>query len=272
MNAVNAVNMFFKLKEKLRNERMEKCEEKENPYDDYSAHYDEPWVFHERLTKCRLWKKGSTNYEVTHVQHPKRKQDSWYEFGVAEMDSMVSEFFTPSGKPRLHRLGQHVDKWLVWVVTQGYYRMDSKKRIFTYKGVDPTILHFKASKGMWDRIDGQADFGFPILKTVTETCNRLYAVVLRKLSKYRGPRDEENLSVKYRKNTLENLIGHPEMVMFQSYRQHEHKNFRWYFNPAPLGGNKKARPAKPILIKKESIHWILMNYHLWLPAMKERTS
>ena len=85
--------MFFKLKEKLRKERMEKetCEEKENPYTDYPAHYDEPWVFRERQTKCALWKMGSTNYEVTHVQHPKRKQNCWYEFGVPEMDSMVSE-------------------------------------------------------------------------------------------------------------------------------------------------------------------------------------
>ena len=194
--------MLHALYEKAKTKRVKKeCEEKENPYVDYVEHIDEPWVFHERGVKRDLWKRGRQDYERTNVYHPKRTDANyWADFKPPPMDVMVADFFIDSGKPRLNRLGQYVEKWLVWAVTRGFYRMDQNKKMFTFKGVDPTILHFQSSKGFWERVDfGE---GFPILRDITETCNRLYGAVLGKLSWYKSKSP-------YYKNTMEHLIALP---------------------------------------------------------------
>ena len=255
--------MLAALYDTAKRERIKReCAEKPNPFAEYSQHYDEPWVFHELGAKCDLWKRGRQDYERKNTDHPQRKNANyWFEFKPLPMEVMVAEFFTESGKPRLLRLGKHVEKWLVWVVTQGFYRMDQNKKMFTFKGVNPTILHFKCSKGFWDRVDPPFE-NFPILRDITEACNRLYARLLAKLSRY------DSKSPFY-KAVLQNLVCFPELVMFQTYRDKSHKHYQWKHQPAPLGGNMMSKPEKHIELKKHSVHRILQDFHDWLPAIKK---
>ena len=251
-----------------RKEMMQKfCDANENPYVDWPSYAHSPWQFLERYNKCYMWKRGNMYYERNKLiqPHPKRNSASfWWDFKELEMDIMVSEFFTEkTGKPRFHRLAQNVDKWLVWAVTQGFYRMDKFKNIYVFKGVNPTILDLHDSKGWWDNASSPQD-NFPILRDITDAVNRLYAAVLCRLSRIE-PRTKSLTCL------LQNLINLPEFVMFQSYRGHDHKQFLWRYQPGPKRGSKTPTAAKPVRIPKHSVHWILMNYHLWLPQIKDVT-
>jgi len=242
----------------------------ENPYTDWPS-MTTPWELLEQYTKCQIWKRAADGkpfqkYARNHLltSHPKRTvANHWWEFHESPLEEMMKEFFDKTGKPRLSRLGQNVDWWIFWSVTNGFYRMDRKKRTFTYVAAgQPTILDFADSKGFWDKCSG-GDGGFPILAEVTESCNRLIAAVLARFSRYQ----------KRTKPVVcftENMIRLPEMVMFQSYRGHDHKQFRWHYQAGPRAGGKTPRVAKPLLIPKQSVHWMMMNYHLWLPAIKNK--
>ena len=257
--------MLKAIKAKARKEFMlRECEEKENTFLNWPKFSEEPWKLRERYKKSQMWKRGSFDYDVAVISHPKRTDaDFWSEFTPLPTDILLREFFTDTGKPRLGRLGQHFDKWLVWCVTGGRYRMDQKKKMWVFKGMEPSILHLLQSKGHWERVN-QCCEGFPILSDITDECNRAYAAILRKLSQHEGKQ------TKYFKCIYHNLICHPHMVMFQSYLKPDHKQYRWHFLPEPCGGNKTGKTAKPLRLRKNSVHWILMNYHLWLPEITQK--
>ena len=235
----------------------------ENPFLDWPS-ATTPWELLELYTKCHMWKHNPfVRFDRNRFlkSHPKRKEAAqWSEFREPPQEEMLSTFFTSTGKPRLFRLGQRFDWWLFWAVTNGFYRMDKNKRTYTYVGEHvPTILDFKDSKGFWDNCsDG---VGFPILRDITEACNRLMAAVLAKLSRWQK---RTKTVVCY----LDNMIRLPEMVMFQSYRGHDHKQYRWHYQPGPRCGGRAAKVARPMQIPKHSVHWMMMNYHLWLPSLK----
>ena len=241
----------------------------ENPHTDWPS-ATTPWEQLEQYTKCQIWKRTTDGmptkkFARNHLlkSHPKRTVENlWWEFKEAPQDEMMKTFFTPAGKPRLFRLGQQFDWWIFWAVTHGFYRMDRNKRIFTYVAEGhPTILDFADSKGFWDKCS--CGEGFPILAEITESCNRLIAAVLARFSRYQK---RTKAVVCY----LENIIRMPEMVMFQSYRGHDHKQFRWHYQAGPPAGGKTPRVAKPLQIPKQSVHWMMMNYHLWLHPIKNK--
>jgi len=175
----------------------------------------------------------------------------------------VDQFFTAKGKARLVRLGQHVDRWIVWTVTQGMYRMDSNKRIYTYKGIRPTILHLASSEGMWLKVGDAYNFPQPILQGITETCNMVLEALQNRLNRY-----ETKPKYKFFKCVFENLGRHPEFVQYQKHRGHEHKQFRWHYAEPPREGGNSKSAAKPVLLRKESVHNILKRYHAWLPPIQ----
>jgi len=242
-----------------------------NPYTEW-PYADTPWERLEQYTKYQIWRLTTSGhpakkYARNHLlkSHPKRTvSDYWWNFQEAPQEEMMKVFFTPSGKPRLARLAQKFDWWIFWAVTNGFYRSDRKKRVFTYVAAgEPTILDFADSKGYWDNCS--SGDGFPIVGEITESCNRLIAAVLARFGR-----------VCYKKRTktvicyLENIIRLPEMVMFQSYRNHDHKQFRWHYQAGPKTGNRTPKVAKPLQIPKQSVHWMMMNYHLWLPPIKTK--
>lgn len=244
----------------------------ENPYTDWPS-APTPWERLEQYSKCQLWRQETAamrdprkKFKRNHLlkSHPRRKdRPFWREFKEAPQGEMMKDFFHTDGRPRLGRLGQNFDWWIFWSVTQGFYRMDRKKRIFTYVGEgQPTILDFADSKGFWEKC--LCEEGFPILADITDACNRLIAAVLTRFSRYKK-RTKTVLCF------LENMIRLPEMVMFQSYRKHDHKQFRWIYQVGPKMGGKSPPVAKPLPIPKQSVHWMLMNYHLWLPALKNKS-
>jgi len=242
-----------------------------NPYTDWAS-VSTPWERLERYAKCQICKLAAAGRpfqkcDRNHLlkPHPRRTDALfWSEFKEAPQEEMMKDFFLPNGEPRLLRLGQNFDWWIFWSVTQGFYRMDRNKRIFTYVAEGtPTILDFKDSKGYWDKC--YTGDGFPILAEITEACNRLIAAVLARLSRY-PERTKAVLCV------LENMIRLPEMVMFQSYRGHEHKQFRWIFQVGPNAGGRAPKVAKPLPIPKQSVHWMMMSYHLWLPPLKNKSN
>ena len=241
---------------------------------DYVEYRTTPWIFFERLKKFHLTGEGITSYaKQTGSPFASSKNYDTTETRVSEPhvafqrrtnEDMLNDFFIPSGKPKLIYLGMQVDRFIIWSVTQGRYRVDTNKKVFAYQGTESDILKLKYGDAkMWRRVDESS--GFLILKLITKTCNELYTDLLEKLSRY-----EADAHSHYAKNCLTNLRNHPEFVAFQRYRGYEHKNYKWVFQPEPQGGGKEDREAAiSISNKKHSVHRSLLNYHFWLPSLKK---
>ena len=250
----------------LQRDRMRKhCADYESPFSLWMT-YDHPWEFLEKWTKHQLWKKGSTNYSRNGCIRENPTDD---EFVELPLNSMLRIFFRPNGKPIHTRLFHNADQWFVWAVTQGRYCMDKNKHTYVYRGhppdtdllgVDPDILDLQDSAGFWDCADHQEARGFPILRDITDAANRLSEVVLKRISRIEPRRMGLNTIV-------HNLSTLPELVMFQSYRSHMHKNYLWKHGPPAQSGGKEGDHAKPIRYPKHSVHHMLRSYHLWLPTM-----
>lgn len=241
-------------------------EEKENPYFDWPT-FTNPWEFLLQQKKCQLWKQDIYRYGRREVgpmeDHPDRTTLAlWEDYREIPLDELLSCFFT-KGRPIWSRLGQSVDRWLVWAVTQGRYRMDAVKNLYAFKGRDHSILHLANSKGFWDTVHPAWE-NFPILRDITAACNSLCDELLRRVQRCGS-------TTAMCKNTRENLINLPELVMFQSYRTHDHKHFRWHYQPGATQGAVTPDAAKPMRLPKHSVHHILKEYHAWLPAIKDKS-
>ena len=247
-------------------------DEKENPWADWPEYTEQPWEMFEKLAKYHLFEKhGVCSYKAQQGPFVSNRNYNTTEERLAQpitnfeerpMAEMLQPFFL-SKQPVYVQLGMHVDQFIVWAVTCGKYRSDSKKRIWVHQGTHNDILKYKhGDSALWHKVS--EDHGFHIIKKITETCNLLYDMILQKLTRH----DSKS---KCHACCLENLRNLPEFVQFQSYRKPAHKEFKWHFQPRGQGGNKPdLKPAKSVRKKKHSIHRALLKYHFWLEPLKNK--
>jgi hypothetical protein len=194
-------------------------------------------------------------------EHPQRKSDIW-DFEPKPLEEILNTyFFTDQGNPIWSRLKSSVDKWIVYAVTEGKWRIDRSKRVFTFKGTNPTPLVLKNSRGFWDNVNEYAPFRN--ISAITETCNSLYEALLDRLARLETKTDISRNSVKM----LESL---PLFGMFPSYcKGHEYTHFYWRYEPVKQGGNRPdLEPAKAVQMKRCSVLGMLKLYHQWLGKVR----
>ena len=192
------------------------------------------------------------------------------EFQRRQTAVVVDEFFR-DGKPMLMmpHLGQMVDYWIFYFVTDGRIRSDHNKktRIFKFErgGINyvtwATIL--KRSEGKdWLPVDEAK--AYPLICGITEACNDVLSEIRRKL---------QGLQIKgdCKRNQFQNLNNHPEFVPFQQNRTYDHKRFVWRYQPRKIGGNGgRYPPGRPTRLEKNSIHKMTMELHEWLPNFRAK--
>jgi hypothetical protein len=201
---------------------------------------------------------SSKNYDTTE----ERRAVPLTTYEQKTMTEMIVCFFS-NGKPIYTHLGMAVDQFIIWAVTRGKYRSDSKKRVWVHQGTHRDVIKFKHGDGaLWLKMT--ENDGFHIIKAITKNCNLLYEEVLQRLTRYDSNTSGHNCR-------LENLRNLPEFVQFQSHRKMQHKECKWHYQPRPQGGNKADFPAaKSIRHRKHSVHRALLKYHFWLEPLKNK--
>ena len=190
------------------------------------------------------------------------------DFEIPAVQEVVERFFR-NGKPIGNFLGQYVDFWIFFFVTDGRVRSDHNKktRVFDFErgNLSPVTWSsvLKHSKGAdWGAV--QQDDVYPLVLEINDACNDVLASIRRRCAKF-------PLKNAYFRATWENLTNHPEFVPFQNNKRYEHKNFRWRFQAHQLGGNcGKGEPQKAQLFDKQSVHFMLRDLHEWLPCLREK--
>ena len=192
------------------------------------------------------------------------------EFEIPAVQEVVERFFR-NGKPIGNFLGQYVDFWIFFFVTDGRVRSDHNKktRIFTFERGDLSPVTWSSvlknsCNVSWDVV--RHDDVYPLVLKINDACNDVLTSIRRRI---------RQLPIKnaFFRATCENLTNHPEFVPFQNNRQYEHKNFRWRFQAHSLGGNcGKCAPPKSQLLNKQSVHFMMRDLHEWLPCLRNKTS
>jgi hypothetical protein len=183
---------------------------------------------------------------------------------------VVEELFH-KGKPMPNYLGQYVEQWILFFVTEGRYRSNANQALFMYEKERGdlnwmtwcTVLQ-QSSPSDWTSV--HPDLKYNIFIQITDQCNAVLSRLLKRLRRTK-------IHTNYRKVVFTNLQNLPEFVPFQQNRNNQHKQFRWYFQRMKKGGNagyKKA--AKSERFPKPSIHAMLKEYGEWLPSFRRRTN
>jgi hypothetical protein len=183
---------------------------------------------------------------------------------------IVNRFFH-KGKPIINYLGQYVEQWILFFVTEGRYRSNNNRTLFVYNkergGIGwltwSTVLE-QSSPTDWTNI--HEDLKYNIFIDITDQCNAVLTRLMKRLRR-------TNIHNAYRKSIFANLQNLPEFVPFQQNRNNLHKQFMWYFEPLKKGGNQGyKRSAKAERFPKPSIHAMLKEYGEWLPSFRKRNS
>ena len=253
-------------------------EEKSNEYADWSEYSSQPWECMYRFVRSMHFRDGITLAEglpnvftralssVYYTGVQPGNTDT-YTFRRRIMDDMVNDFFTKK-TPRYPRLLQHAEKWIVWSVTRGRYRMNRCKRMWLFTGADTSckVLNLKhGSKYFWENIECFHD----TLEAITDTANELIDHILEKLKRFKTRSTFYKCALfNFKKLHALKLRmyerGHPSNSNTPAHRQR-----RWFFQPRKRGGNRghyAVAKSEPLPIP--SVHEILKSYHAWLPEMK----
>jgi len=258
-------------------------EEKQSEFSDYLEYTSDPW---ECLYRFVRYHHHNDNI-VMRSGLPKtpfdRAQEGVYWTGVlsdptAELThrpipEMRRDFFHSSGRPLYSRLMQHADKWVVWAVTKGRYRMDRCKNMYRFTGRAEHCyaLNLKhGSKGFWERVPNGESYA--ILEEITDVGNDLLEAILKKLKKWRN-RGRGDIY----KCCLDNFkrLHMLQLKMFDqaanSCLTPGHRQRRWFYrgkrkSKADGGGRAKSAYSEPLPVP--SVHNILKCYHQWCPSMR----
>ena len=188
-------------------------------------------------------------------------------FEFRDVGDIVEDFFH-STKPKGKFLGQYVEYWILYFVTEGRYRTNHNKvtRVFKHTRGDlkwmlwSTILK-NSPVSAWETV--HCDRSYNLILEITEMCNAVLAAIRRRLRR-------TTLNTNYRKSLYTNLQNLPEFCPFQNNRTPGHKQFRWYFEQRKKGGNgglhKKPKAER---FPKHSVHGMLREYYEWMPKIRK---
>ncbi len=233
-------------------------EPEESQYFDWSTRMH-PWdlLYAQKAFNCFKSDTVVTPVEVTHVKD-RNFIEMWTEFVPRPIEDMVNEFF--DGKHALH-LGRNAHYWILWSVTQGKWRMTKNRTMFRFMGDDPEIQKMRAMGDNWDRVTSAKMSFCPNLVAITDTCNFLHTTLLTRLRGIDNGRKTFQIRLK-------NFSELPEFVPVQRNRDHYHKKHRWEHAKKSQGGELPDLPAQPSVPHKiNSVHFMLREYHEWLPPV-----
>jgi hypothetical protein len=230
---------------------------------------EQKYNWHEEvLPYAHLYKYSMYKHAINEkrVRIPKLPNNPFFEF-PSTVD-VVEEFFH-KGKPISNYLGQYIEQWILFFVTEGRYRSNANQGLFMYAKERgdlnwmtwSTVLQ-QSSPADWTSIHD--DIKYNAFIQITEQCNAVLSRLMKRLRRTK-------IHTNYRKVVFTNLQNLPEFVPFQQNRNNLHKQFRWYFQPVKKGGNagyKKA--AKAERFPKPSIQAMLKEYGEWLPSFRKR--
>ena len=190
-------------------------------------------------------------------------------FSLTTTLEVVEEFFK-NGKPLwIPHLGMYVDYWILYYVTQGRCRSDHNKktRIFKHVKGDMSWISWstllKNSKPSDWVILPDCDV-FSLICNIADKCNNVLCLLRRRTQSI-----DRKTAVS--RASFSNLNTHPEFVPFQNNRNRDHVQFRWKYQAKKLGGNQGlSTPAKPLGLAKQSVHFMLREFHEWLPSLRAK--
>ena len=261
-------------------------EEEISEFADYFTYHSEPWECMYRMVRYGhskdniVMKSGLPQTPFEGAQEdvywtgvfPNTNMSA--EFTPRRLKAMVSDFFEKSGAPRYHKLMQHTEKWIVWSVMKGRYRMDRCKRMWEFTGHDGScrVLNLKhGSHGFWKRVSDTESYS--ILEAITDHSNDLIDALLKKVKRHPNGRKVTD----YYKCCVENFKNLHKLRL-KMYDQAAascltplHRQRRWFYQqkrlaPAFGGGRAKVAHSEPLPVP--SVHQILKMYHLWLPLLR----
>jgi len=190
-------------------------------------------------------------------------------FEFRDSVEIVDNFFH-KGKPNTKYLGEYVEQWILFFVTEGQFRCNHNKVLREFgKNRDNTnwlvwsTTLAQSTAANWRLV--HSDMMYNQIIDITDTCNAVLSRLLKRLR--RVP-----LTGAYLRAMFTNLQNLPEFVPFQQNRTHMHKEFRWYFERLKKGGNSGYhKAAKPVRLSKHSVHAMLVEYDEWLPSLRKRS-
>ena len=190
-------------------------------------------------------------------------------FSTITTDDVVEEFFKNERPLWIPHLGWYVDYWIFYYVTQGRCRSDHNKktRIFKHaKGrmswISWSTLLKNSKPSDWVIVSD--DNVFSLICQIADKCNNVLCILRRKLQSI-------DRKTAFARASFSNLNNHPEFVPFQNNRNRDHIQFKWKFQARNKGGNQGlAIPPKPLGLAKPSVHFMMREYHEWLPSLRAK--
>ena len=226
----------------------------------YNWHQDViPWSHLHKYHMFRLALDEKRFFSPTLISAP---------FEFRDVTEIVDDFFYKK-KPNGKFLGQYVEYWILYFVTEGRYRSNHNKvtKVFTKKRGDlnwmtwSTVLK-NAPASDWENV--HPDQAYNRIIEITDVCNAVLAVIRRRLRR-------TTLNTDYRKSIYTNLQNLPEFCPFQQNRTPGHRQFRWYFEQRKKGGNSGLHKRyKAEKMPKHSVHGMLREYNEWVPKIRKR--
>ena len=260
----------------------EKQEEKHPEFSDWITYDSAPWQLLYSMTRYGLWK-DEIQLEHRLPQTPfERSKKNVYWTGVSPsvefeyartMEEMISDFFSRDGRPRYHKLMQHAEKWIVWAVIKGKYRMNRTRTMWKFSGSKETckVLNLKhGSKFFWEKVENP---NFNLLE-ITDIANDLIDGLFDKLKRYERRRYKQRRLFQCCFENFKNL-NRLKLKMYEQAHPNSltpaHRQRRWFYQPkkrsrAEGGGNKKNPHSDPLPVA--SVHKILKSYHQWLDPIR----
>ena len=235
----------------------EKHLETESSWDDY-ANYPHPW---DNLYRYFRYQQNNKGKVFAVVPIPVNTKNCTEEFECRPVEEMVEEFFR-NNRPVMKYIGQFMDYWILWCVTEGRFRCDHNKAMYVLQGTRPSDwnwMQWAASLKFSQNWVLHPFDSYETILAITERCNALLSAILTRVNQLNPQSD-------VMRNVISNCQNMPEFVPFQTNRGHEHKQFRWKFVGTKPGGSKPRNKAAPSLrLDKHSVHRLLMSLHGWLP-------
>ena len=237
--------------------------------DEILAHVDSynrakiPW---DHLNKYFVYRSALSQ---KHIIEPKMSEPENI-LELPDCHDIIDSFFV-DGKPRfLPSLGQFVDYWIVWKATEGRFRSDHNKKMKVFRFAKPGGMsnlrwaHSLKSSKPSDWITVTDPEKYETFIKICDACNNVLCGIRRRLQ-------DLEITTNSGKTCFANLNQHPEFVPFQNNRTRDHQKYSWKFQARKLGGNQGYEDsAKPLTIAKQSVHFILREFHEWLPSFRRR--
>ena len=224
---------------------------------------DAPWDYLSKYFRYRL----ALQQKRFVIPEMKESEDV---LQLEECSDVVDQFF-PNGKPcLLPMMGKYVDYWIIFLVTEGRFRSDHNKKMKYYKFERPLTMSLirwsetlcRSQPKDWVKVPEEDTY--KLFKQITENSQD---ILIRIRSKFQHCDIKSNSE----KVCFDNLNRHPEIVPFQNNRNGEHQKYLWKFQAREKGGNGGYhKPSRPICISKQSVHFILREFHEWLPSIRRR--